>query len=115
MVANTPASRKSKGRSFQKWVRDKLLETFSHLEPDDIRSTSMGASGEDLLLSPAARKAFPFAVECKAQEKLNVWSAYEQALSNSGNHFPLLIIKKNRKKPLVVLDLETFLNIIKDK
>ena len=35
----------------------------------------MGAGGEDLLLSPAARRKFGFSVECKNVEKLNVWNA----------------------------------------
>ena len=69
------SSAKAKGRRLQQKVRDLLLETFTELEPDDIRSTSMGVSGEDLQLSPAARKLIPFAIECKNQEKLNVWDS----------------------------------------
>ena len=50
-------SAKQKGRRLQQNVRDLLLEALSeYLEEDDIRSTSMGAPGEDLLLSPLARK-----------------------------------------------------------
>ena len=108
-----PQSAKAKGRNLQKWVRDLLLENFPSLEPDDVRSTSMGCGGEDLQLSPAARKLFGFSVECKNTERLNVWDAYEQASANSGNHEPLLVMKKNRKKPLVVLDAETFVKLIK--
>ena len=107
-------SAKAKGRKLQQMVRDLILETFSELEPDDVRSTSMGAGGEDLQLSPAARKKFPYSVECKNVEKLNVWGAYEQAAANSGKHEPLLVMKKNRKKPLVVLDLEAFIDLLKD-
>lgn len=107
-------SAKAKGRKLQQMVRDLILETFTELEPDDVRSTSMGAGGEDLQLSPAARKKFPYSVECKNVEKLNVWGAYEQAEANSGNHEPLLIMKKNRKKPLVVIDLEAFVELLKD-
>lgn len=107
-------SAKAKGRKLQQMVRDLLLETFTDLEPDDVRSTSMGAGGEDLQLSPAARRKFPYSVECKNVEKLNVWGAYEQAEANSGKHDPLLIMKKNRKNPLVVLDLETFIAILKE-
>ena len=107
-------SAKAKGRKLQQMVRDLILETFSELEPDDVRSTSMGAGGEDLQLSPAARKKFPYSVECKNVEKLNVWGAYEQAAANSGKHEPLLVMKKNRKKPLVVLDLEAFIELLKD-
>ena len=44
---------KAKGRLGQQEVRDKLLETFPDLEPDDIKSTVMGDSGEDIQLSPA--------------------------------------------------------------
>ena len=107
-------SAKAKGRKLQQMVRDLILETFSELEPDDVRSTSMGAGGEDLQLSPAARRKFPYSVECKNVEKLNVWGAYEQAAANSGKHEHLLVMKKNRKKPLVVLDLEAFIDLLKD-
>ena len=108
-----PQSAKAKGRNLQKWVRDLLLENFPSLEPDDVRSTSMGAGGEDLQLSPAARRLFGFSIECKNVERLNVWDAYDQASANSGKHEPLLVMKKNRKKPLVVLDAETFVKLIK--
>ena len=108
-----PQSAKAKGRKLQQWVRDILLEAFPSLEPDDVRSTSMGAGGEDVQLSPAARRLFPYSVECKSVEKLNVWGAYEQAEANSGEHEPILIMKKNRKKPLVVIDAEAFINVLK--
>jgi hypothetical protein len=58
-------SAKNKGKRLQNDVRDLILETFTELEPDDVRSTTMGDSGEDILLSPAARKLFPFATEKK--------------------------------------------------
>ena len=73
----------------------------------------MGCGGEDLQLSPAARKLFSFSIECKNVERLNVYDAYDQASANSGDHEPLLIMKKNRKKPLVVMDAEHFVELIK--
>ena len=79
-------SAKAKGRRLQKEIKELILEKFSSLEEDDVRSTSMGASGEDILLSPAARKLFPFSVECKAHEKLNIWSAIEQAEENASGY-----------------------------
>ena len=106
-------SAKAKGRKLQQWVRDLILESFP-LESDDVRSTSMGAGGEDVLLSPAARKYFPFSIECKNVEKLNVWQAYEQAEANCGDNEPLLVMKKNRKDPLVVMDAEKFMEIMKE-
>ena len=45
-------SAKNKGKRLQNNFRDLLLEAFQELEPDDIKSTTMGESGEDIQLSP---------------------------------------------------------------
>ena len=74
-------SAKAKGRRFQQWVRDKLIESLG-IHPEDIESRSMGASGEDLIMARSAREKFPYSVECKNQERLNLWEAYSQAESN---------------------------------
>ena len=106
-------SAKNKGKRLQNKIRDLILEKFdSKLEPDDVRSITMGDSGEDILLSPAARKVFPFSVECKNQEKLNIWSALEQAENNSGNHTPLVIFKRNRTKTYAVLEFNKLLKLL---
>ena len=107
-------SGKAKGRRLQNKVRDVLLEHFSEeLEPDDIRAAIMGETGEDIKLSPAARKLIPYSFECKNQEKLSIWSSLEQASENSGDYPPVLIFKRNRSKTYVVVELEEFLKLIK--
>lgn len=103
-------SRKNKGRKLQQWVVKKLIEVLE-VDPEDVKSTSMGAGGEDVILSKAGRKAFPYSVECKNQERVNLWSSWEQAVANSGRYQPLLIVKKNRQKPLAILDAEHFIEI----
>jgi hypothetical protein len=103
-------SAKAKGRRLQQWVRDKLIEELQ-VHPEDIESRSMGAGGEDLIMARAAREKFPYSIECKNVEKLNVWEAYEQAKSNCGDYEPLVVMKKNGKKPLVVVDAEYFVKI----
>ena len=105
-------SAKNKGKRLQNKVRDILLETFDTLEPDDIRSAVMGDSGEDIQLSPAARKLIPYSIECKNQEKLNIWSALEQAEDNSIDSTPVLIFKRNRSKTYAVLEIEEFIKLI---
>ena len=107
-----PRSAKNKGKRLQNKIRDLILEKFDILEPDDVRSITMGDSGEDILLSPAARKLFPFSVECKNQEKLNIWGALEQAEENSGNHSPLVIFKRNRSKTYAVLEFKELLKLL---
>ena len=106
-------SAKNKGKRLQNTVRDILLETFNTLESDDIKSAVMGDSGEDVQLSPAARKLIPYSIECKNQEKLNIWSSLEQAEKNSGDSKPVLIFKRNRSKTYAVLEIEDFIKLIK--
>tara|TARA_Y100001970_G_scaffold158046_1_gene193342 strand:- start:1025 stop:1366 length:342 start_codon:yes stop_codon:yes gene_type:complete len=105
-------SAKAKGRKLQQWVRDQIIEQLE-VHPEDIESRSMGAGGEDLIMARAARERFPFSVECKNVEKLNVWEAYEQAKSNSNDYEPIVIMKKNQKKPLVVVDADFFISLFK--
>lgn len=107
-------SAKAKGRKLQQAVRDQILSKFPGLEPDDVRSTSMGAGGEDVQLSPAARKLFPYSVECKSLAKIAVFNYYEQACGH-GEHEPLVVIKQNRSKPLAVVDLEHFMELVRRK
>ena len=103
-------SAKAKGRRLQQWVRDKLIKVLD-ISEEDIESRSMGAGGEDLIMARAARQKFPYSIECKNQEKLNVWNAYNQSEDNSGENEPLLIIKKNNKKPLAIVDAEYFFRL----
>ena len=103
-------SAKAKGRRFQQWVRTILIEKLS-VHPEDIESRSMGAGGEDLIMARAAREKFPYSIECKNQESLNVWKSYEQAESNSGDYEPVVFIKRNNQKPLVVVDAEYFVKL----
>ena len=108
-----PSSAKAKGREMQQWVRDKLLALFPSLELDDIRSTAMGQSGEDVQLSPAARRLFPYSIECKRLAKIAVYSMYEQATSNAGKFQPVVFMRADRKKALALVDAEHFLYLVK--
>ena len=110
-----PRSAKNKGKRLQNKIRDLILEKFNNiLELDDVRSITMGDSGEDILLSPAARRLFPFSVECKNQETLNIWSSLEQAENNSGNHTPLVVFKRNRTKTYAVLEFDKLLELLNE-
>ena len=84
------------------------------VHPEDIESRSMGAGGEDLIMARAAREKFPFSIECKNVEKLNVWEAYRQAKENAGKYVPIVVMKKNQEKPLIVIDAEEFVNIMEN-
>lgn len=102
-----PSSAKNKGRLLQQWVRDKMYEHAPQLEEGDIKSTSMGAGGEDVQLSPAARRVYPMQIECKNLAKIAVYEYYKQAATH-GAHEPVVVIKQNQCKPLVVVDADYF-------
>jgi hypothetical protein len=107
-----PQSAKAKGRRLQQETRQTLIEELD-IHPEDIESRSMGAGGEDLIMARAARAKFPYSIECKNQEKVNVWKAYEQCDANSKDYEPVVIIKKNNFKSLVVVDAEHFIKLHK--
>lgn len=107
-----PQSAKAKGRNLQKYVVSKVLHYFPHLKPDDCLSRSMGASGEDIMLSPAARDVFPVSIECKNKKAIAIYKDYEQATANSNTYQPILIVKQNNSKPLAVMDFEYWLELV---
>ena len=112
-MGNNVKSSKAKGRRLQNFVRDQLRGLFSFLEPDDIKSQTMGMTGEDIVLSPTARKSIPYSFECKNVERLQFWSTVEQAESNlKEDTNPAIVIKKNRKEPYVAIPLDHFLELI---
>jgi hypothetical protein len=73
----------------------------------------MGSQGEDIILGTESRRLFPYSIECKNQEAVNVWNAYAQAESNCGKYEPIVCIKRNRSKPLVLVDAEYFVALHK--
>ena len=111
------ASKKAKGRNLQNHVRDELLESFSDtgLEDDDIKTAIMGESGEDIKLSPAARRVIPYSFECKNQERLNIWSSLKQAEENCNGRTPVLIFKRNRSEVYATVKLKEFIKLIGGK
>ncbi len=94
-------------------VRDSILKNFPQLEEDDVKSTGMGQQGADVQLSPAATKVFPYGVECKSLAKFVGYGWYDQASAHVGKSkkLPLVVIKANQRKPLVIIDLEHFMEL----
>lgn len=106
------SSAKQKGRLLQQFARDTILSKMPPwIGKDDVRSTGMGQQGVDVQLSTNAQKLFPFAIECKSRAKQAIYADYEQAEEHAEgtNLQPLVILKQNNKKPLVVMDATWFI------
>ena len=107
-----PQSAKAKGRRFQQKVVASVLKAFPHLNPDDVVSTSMGCGGEDVRMSPLARESLPLSLECKCQERLNVWSCVEQARRNCPEGATgCVVFSKNHEETYAVVPWATLLDL----
>ncbi len=114
MTANTPKSRKGKGRDFQNQICEDIQAKLGYSK-EDVRPAIMGESGTDIKLSSMVLDRFPFSIECKNQETVKFWQWWEQAEKNACKQkgtLPLLVMKKAYKKPVVVLDWDAFLGLM---
>lgn len=116
------SSRKGKGRGLQYWVCERIANIFGieFNQSDDnclIHSREMGQHGTDIVVRGEVYNKFPFDVECKAQENLNIPEWVRQAKENNKKEDRdwLLIFKKQTigTTPLVLMDWNTFEKIIR--
>lgn len=112
-------SAKSKGRRLAERVKTEILDHFRDLTIDDVTVTSSSASGKDLTLSAAALVRFPFVIECKNQERLNVWESLKQAMGHlkpghlESGRYPLLVFARNHTEPYACVRLVDLMQIMK--
>lgn len=96
-------------------MRDDLLAKGCSygLKVGDIVSRSMGAAGEDLMMSPKAMMVFPFIIECKNCESLNVRKVFDEhyAKYTKREGLKLLVHSKNHSETLVTLRWKDFLEV----
>lgn len=92
-----------------------LLQHAPDLKENDIVVTSSGVTGPDLTLSPAALERFPFVVEVKNQEAINIWAALKQAADHPGEGTKLLCFTRNGAEMYAALKLEDLLKLVPKK
>tara|TARA_Y100001951_G_scaffold95187_1_gene92378 strand:- start:144 stop:491 length:348 start_codon:yes stop_codon:yes gene_type:complete len=106
-------SAKAKGRRLQDWLKKRLIELLGlPKDTDYIRTAVMGEGGADVQIIGDFKLQFPYAIECKNQEKYKgVYDILDQAALHSTFLEPLGVIKMNGKPPLIVLNAEHFLEV----
>ena len=65
------SSAKAKGRKLQQWFANVMIEILC-LDKEDLESRPMGSQGEDIIMGKQSRNKFPYSIECKNQEAVNV-------------------------------------------
>lgn len=108
-------SSKAKGRAGVVTTAE-MLRTALDLEPGDVWIKATSQLGADIHLSPKAIALFPYAVECKCVESLNIWKALAQAETNAtGDLTPIVFFKRARTTMYVALRARDFLQRIKGR
>lgn len=114
-------SGKKKGRNLQKWVCQKIAELFriEYNQQDDycqIHSREMGQSGVDIIIRGDIKEFFPFAIECKSSEQLNLLKTIQQAKKNTrDNEWWVIVYKsKSMRNPVVIMDWDCFYFLSED-
>jgi hypothetical protein len=105
-------SSKRKGARGVKELREAILKAFPELEEEDITLVPGSMRGEDLKLSPKARKCWPFATEVKNKESLNIWAAITQSVSNAKGRPPAVAFRRNRQPMWTAVPLEVMLELL---
>lgn len=117
MTAHSTKAGKAKGKSLQNLVVDLIRDYFPCLKDDDIRSALSSECGIDIKLSQYARRLFPYAVECKFRDRIDIWQGLAQAEINANkeNLRPVLIFKRPRSRVYAVLEIEDFMMLVENQ
>ena len=110
---------KNKGQRLQKFVVTELREQLNFdvgvttCFEGVIQANPMGNSGRDVKLSGDAQDKIRYDIECKNCEAWNIPNFWKQTITNTDEgRKPLLVIKKNRHEPLVVMRFSDWKELI---
>lgn len=106
------SSAKAKGRRASQQLKDLMITLAPYLEPEDIVVTPSGVTGEDLGLSPKARRVYPISIEVKNQEKAKVWEWIEQAAGHNPSFPPVVFFKRNRSDMYAIIEAKQLLKLL---
>ena len=111
------ASRKNKGRSLQKWtceqISDLLGIPWGSDDDSEITPRPMSQNGPDVILSKRVRELFPYTIECKNQESWSLLPYIKQVKDSLYTETDwIIVLKKNKIKPLIIIDAEVFFKIL---
>lgn len=109
------SSRKGKARNLQQFVCHEVSEMIGipYDQSDDsclIHSREMGQSGVDVILRGEAQELFPYRVESKNTESLNLLEAIQEAESNSEDPYDWMVVHKRKllREPIVIISWSAF-------
>ena len=107
-------SSQQKGKRFEREVAKQINKKFE----TNVRRTPLSGGLNfkgDIICIDDNSIISEFSWECKNQEKLNIWKALQQSRNDApARTMPVVVFTKNHEKEYISLELEDFLNIIKE-
>jgi len=108
MTANNPATRRAKGKDFERTIAQDLRESGL-----DKKARRMPCSGALEDLKADIITSLPIHIEAKRQEKWNVDAYYQQALVGKKQHeMPVVVMKKSRKEAMAMLSWKDLIRLM---
>ena len=94
---------------------DDIVSECGGVEPDDIKSTTMGDTGEDIQLSPAARKKLPITIEVKRRKSsLKTVYGYLEQASNHAKGEPVVFFRSDRMPWVVMVGMDHYMELLRN-
>lgn len=113
---------KAKGMALQaevaKWICNLIGVEYENTDEGLVCPRPSGLNGCDIILRGKAKTLFPFSVEVKNQENMNLADTVQQAEANQTATMPYIIYHRRKalKNDVVIMDAETFATLLrKDK
>lgn len=104
-----PVSARAKGKRLEREVAALIRRKGL-----DDRAQRMPLSGAASMLPSDIWTKLPYSFECKNQERLQLWDAWEQTRGQAPNgHQPVLVVSGNFRPILAVVDVDLLLNLLK--
>ena len=103
-----------KGKRFERDVAKMINKKFE----TNVRRTPMSGGMEikgDIICIDDNSIISEFSIECKNQEKLNIWKALDQSRTDAPRgKLPIVVFTKNHELDYCALEFEDFMNIVKE-
>ena len=102
-----------KGKRFEREIAKTLNKKFGSNVRRTPNSGGLSIKG-DIMDTQGILSEWSF--ECKNQEKLNIWKAFDQAANDSAGtrRTPIVVFTKNHDRTLACLEFEDWMNLVKE-
>lgn len=111
---NNARAAKRKGKRLEKKI-SKELQDLTGLDEDDIKPAIGAEAGEDIKMSKIAKEKIPLSIECKTRKQFTIYKYWDQCKKNTPEgRQSCLIIRADRREPLVITSLSTLEKFIKE-